>query len=44
MIYIILGIVSVVMLFGSVCACFKWGEDEGICQYGHNERSETDCL
>ena len=33
MIYIILGVVSVVMLFGSVCACFQVGENDGICKY-----------
>ena len=33
MIYIILGIVSVTMLFGAICTCFKLGKNDGICQY-----------
>lgn len=37
MIYLVLTIVSVVMLFGSVCACFKLGEKDGICQYHPSE-------
>ena len=46
MIYIILSAVAVVMLFGSVCACFKLGDRDGICKYDptDNERGETDCL
>lgn len=35
MIYIIFTIVSVVMLFGSVCACFKVGQADGICKYDY---------
>ena len=45
MIYIILAVVAVVMLFGSVCACFKLGDRDGICQYTHKaEKGEEDCL
>lgn len=46
MIYIILSAVSVVMLFGSVCSCFKLGDRDGICQYDSHkaEKGEEDCL
>ena len=37
MIYIIAVIVSVVMLLGSVCVCFKLGDRDGICDYGYKE-------
>ena len=46
MIYLILSAVSVVLLFGAICTCFKLGENDGICQYDPTdlERGETDCL
>ena len=37
MITMILSIVSVVLLFGSVSACFKWGQDDGICDYDYKD-------
>lgn len=33
MIYLVLAVVSVVMLFGSICACFQVGQNDGICNY-----------
>lgn len=37
MIYILSAVFAVVMFFGSVCTCFKWGEDDGICNYNYKE-------
>lgn len=37
MMYLFLAVVSVVMFFGSVCNCFKVGQNEGICQYDYDE-------
>lgn len=37
MIYIFLAVVSVVLLFGSVCVCSRWGEGDGICNYDYKE-------
>ena len=34
---IIVIITTVLMLAISLSACFKWGEDEGIVQYGYKE-------
>ena len=34
MIYLFL---AVVLLFGSVCVCSRWGEDDGICNYNYTE-------
>ncbi|MBE6693952.1 MAG: hypothetical protein E7589_04240 [Ruminococcaceae bacterium] len=33
--YVLVAMMSVVMLAGSVCNCFKLGEAEGICKYGY---------
>ena len=37
MIYIILGIVSVVMLLGAICNCSKVGQNDRISNYNYNE-------
>ena len=33
--YSLVAVMSVLMLAGSVCNCFKLGEAEGICKYGY---------
>ena len=37
MIYIILAVVSIIMLFGTICTCFKVGQVDGICKYNTSE-------
>lgn len=37
MIYLILSAVSVALLFGSVCTCFKLGDRDGICKYNSHK-------
>ena len=36
-IYIILAAVSVVLLLGSICTCFKLGDRDGICNYDYKK-------
>lgn len=37
MIYIILGVISLVLVGGSICSCAKVGEKEKICKYKNEE-------
>ena len=37
MIYIILGVISLVLVGGAICSCAKVGEKEGICKYDYKE-------
>lgn len=37
MIYIILGVISLVMIAATLCNCSKVGEKEKICKYDHKE-------
>lgn len=37
MIYIILGVISLVLVGGSICSCAKVGEKENICKYDYEK-------
>ena len=37
MLYFVLTIALTIMFFGSICNCFKVGQNDGICQYDYDE-------
>lgn len=41
MIYIILILISLLMAGTTICACFKPGEKENICNYGYIEKEDN---
>lgn len=40
--YVSVAAMSVLMLAGSVCNCFKLGEAEGICKYGYLDEGSSE--
>lgn len=37
MLYLILSAVAVVLVFGTICTCYKVGQDENICNYDYKK-------